>query len=423
MLEQIQDTNDIFAQLTHICGPCIFGGDSFRNLTLPVKKSARFVKVWLPGTQTLHFNKLELFLEGQTREFLDYTLTASSIHPPAHPQPVTNLGLGLHTANEKNPYVQLDLGTTRPLETIRIRNRKDLQAKRNWSLRVELSEDGHAWHVLHNHRSFVDETEKIARNFVAYIKDATQRTRASAYLDGLIHWLRGNSITRKVIEDQCAARGLDMQVARHVEKQINENVMFDFGHEITGHGIHKTFRFWGDEDIREYLTKTMDVCHHLQEISPFTCVGYGGVLGYVRDGKLIPHDDDLDLIIGFKRSDETPTIAAALAKTEAFLRTKGWNVSGDMLSHRWVKVWRERNIDVFVGLIKDEFTSFFPGPRRHILTEQVFPTIAGKICGVDLLLPRNPFHYIEKVYGESWRTPQTGFKHVWTSEHFKDILK
>lgn len=412
-----------FTHVTKICAPCLFGGEAWDTLVLPVRQAARYVRVSLPGTQVLHLAGLDVYLSGDGHPFADYALSASSYHPRAHPEPVTDMSGGLHTDVDEEPFILLDLGEVRSIENLRLRNRRDVQATRNWKLRVHLSDEAREWSLLHDHQAFVNEAEKIARNAIFTVEDTALQGALSAYADCLFFWLRGHSITRKLIEDCCAAYGLDPLEARVVEKQLNQQVMFHYRREITGHGNHQSFRFWAEASIREYLTQAMAVCHDLQEISPYTCVGYGGVLSYVRDGALIPHDDDIDLIIGFKRSPETPTIAVALERTEAFLKDKGWKVSGDMLSHRWVNVWRDKNIDVFVGLIEDEHASFFPGPRKQILTEQVFPPMSGKLYGVDLLLPRNPFHYIEKVYGETWRTPQPGFAHVWSGADFTDVLK
>jgi len=403
----------------------LFGGDKWRTLSVPVAEDIQYIRLSLPTKSALHVLGIDLELENSAL-CEDVDITASSLYEAAHnSQETASLSLkkGIHTCADDAPWIQLDLGQTQPVRAIRIDNRHDLHARRNWSLLVETSADGQAWTLLHDHLAYGHALKTYLNNYVESIADAAIKRSLTVYVDLIYCVFAAKPMSRKIIADIAAKHGVSKEDAAILEHFLNTEVFYHFQHEVTSHGNHRSFRFWTEPEIKDYLTRSIDVSAKLQELTPYTCMGYGGVLAYVRDGGLIPHDDDLDILVAFPKSDNIPTIKVALQKVEAFLREEGFQVSGNMLSHRWIKVTENKNIDVFVGLIEDGFASFFPGPRKSILADHMFPPIHVSMYDIDLTIPRNPFHYLEQVYGKHWRKPEPGFAHIWAVDHFVDILK
>ena len=95
----------------------------------------------------------------------------------------------------------------------------------------------------------------------------------------------------------------------------------------TVHGATRAFRFWSPRERRAYVQATVDVAEALTGLTPDVSFGFGSVLAVVRDRALIPHDDDLDLIVAFERQD-APSIAAGLELVETHLGARGFTVTG-----------------------------------------------------------------------------------------------
>jgi len=204
-------------------------------------------------------------------------------------------------------------------------------------------------------------------------------------------------------------------------RQTLEKITSKFYLQLNAHGIKKTFKFWSESEKRKYLKCTADIMQALEGITPHVSLGFGAVLGYVREKDLIGHDDDLDIIIAFDRSD-VKDLGEALLLTSNCLQDKGFQVDGEFFSHLWVKTDSGSRADVFAGLIEEDGSlSFYPSERKNLKVENVFPTAVGDLYGVDMPLPAQCDIYLEKTYGVSWSKPDIKFNHPWNREQYADI--
>ena len=64
---------------------------------------------------------------------------------------VKNGGFGFHTAQEQDPWWQVDLGALYALGEVRIFNRMDCCGERTRTLRILLSDDGSIWRAIYRH--------------------------------------------------------------------------------------------------------------------------------------------------------------------------------------------------------------------------------------------------------------------------------
>jgi hypothetical protein len=199
----------------------------------------------------------------------------------------------------------------------------------------------------------------------------------------------------------------------------NREILVGRSLEWTSHGIKRSFRFWSAPERRAYVEYASRVVDDLRSLSELVCLGFGSVLAAVRDGDLIPHDDDLDIIIGFG-PDQAADLPTALDRLAEHLGEQGYAVTGNHVTHRWVRR-REGGptVDVFVGMVEDGRVGWYPGKRRAFGVDEMFPVSTGTIAGVRCTLPRNPLLYLETVYGESWRIPDSGFKHDWNPREYR----
>lgn len=191
--------------------------------------------------------------------------------------------------------------------------------------------------------------------------------------------------------------------------------------QLNAHGLKRTFKFWTTHEKVRYLEGARDLMQALRGVSPHVCLGFGAVLGHVRDQDLIGHDDDLDILVAFQ-TPEVPDLGRALARAEQALQGSGFEVVGHFFSHLWVRTPGGHRADVFVGLIEDgDQLAFYPSARHSLQLPDVFPAVDGHLHGVALAMPANCLGYLANTYGASWREPDIQFAHPWDRQAYADI--
>ncbi len=219
---------------------------------------------------------------------------------------------------------------------------------------------------------------------------------------------------------QLQAKVADNELRRAFRTAINASLMPARRLEWTDHGPHRTFRWWSDEERVEYVKEAMEVVDALRTLTPNVCLGFGSVLSVVRDRALIPHDDDLDIIIAFE-PHEAASIADGLARIEGHLGGYGLAATSTNPSHRHVRRTGRKPVDVFVGLFEGDAVSWFPSARGGLTREIVFPPAMSELLGVPCPIPAQPEVYLERVYGAGWRVPDPLFRHPWNKTDYADI--
>jgi len=212
---------------------------------------------------------------------------------------------------------------------------------------------------------------------------------------------------------------VDDATQREFRAVVTRDLLADRSLEWTVHGPQRCFRFWSPEEKTDYVRHAAQAARDLAELSPNVCFGFGAALSVVRDGDLIPHDDDLDLIIGFD-PDEAATLPDALKLVEQHMRAKGYVVRGNFMAHRHVTVSGKKHVDVFVGLFEGDTIAWYPGKRGTLTRDIMFPTTTRPLLGVDCPLPAQPEVYLERLYGPTWHTPDPHFRHTWDSAAYAD---
>lgn len=387
----------------------------------------RYVRLRLDD-QCLHLEQVEI-LGGDGDESLDLTgealLHASSVYPGTEAMLLqrtlfsrTPKHLGVHTGATPGGWVDIELPSVSKVKLIRVHNRDDAWAWRAWGLCVDVSLDGERWEGIYSQRSRLDQ-------FVSCVSNAVRHNEWAP--NDFVVQEACCTILKFLVERDFASAGhvLDRpecrSLARDIRKGFNENFLVEFQRAFTSHGVQRTFRYWSFDEKRAYLDQALQLLADLQELTESVCFGFGFVLGCVRNGELIPHDDDVDLIISFERTS-VPTISRGLELIGQHLRQLGYEVLGDdLFNHRWVKKPGWRTVDVFVGLREKDGVAWFPSERRPMAWDDVFPPAEVDMYGLSCPVPRNPLRYLERTYGPDWRKPDSNFNHPWDRDQYHDI--
>lgn len=176
-----------------------------------------------------------------------------------------------------------------------------------------------------------------------------------------------------------------------------------------------TFADRSAEQIAPLLDAVEEVLGALSEagLEPFLC--YGTLLGAVRDGRLIGHDDDADL--GYVSRHHDPVDATLESfRVQRHLTERGYRTR--RYSGLAFKVEVAESDDLSRGL--DVFGGFMTHGRLYLMgavgldyrPEWIAPRGTAVLEGRRLPVPADPDRLLAAMYGASWRVPDPSFHHV-----------
>lgn len=140
----------------------------------------------------------------------------------------------------------------------------------------------------------------------------------------------------------------------------------------------------------------------------------GSLLGAVRDGRLLPHDDDLDLTVVWE-VDDAIQVVVEHRRLEQRLTRQGYTVVRHSHAHLQITFQHadgaiDHYVDIFATfLIGDLFSQPFPFRNRDLRRDDLLPVRSMDIEGVTLPVPAKPERWLAMAYGAGWRVPDPGF--------------
>lgn len=146
---------------------------------------------------------------------------------------------------------------------------------------------------------------------------------------------------------------------------------------------------------------------------PVYIVG-GTLLGAMRNGALMAHDDDIDL--AFLCDEKNPLdISLVSMRMQRQLEEAGFTPIRHSLAHLQVTFFREDGstdhyIDIFTGFIEDDlYSQPFALRGPEVTSSDLLPVQRMEISGRKLPAPANPDAWLTYAYGENWRVPDPTF--------------
>lgn len=150
-------------------------------------------------------------------------------------------------------------------------------------------------------------------------------------------------------------------------------------------------------------------------------INSGTLLGAVREGDFIGHDDDVDLgvfVDGNTPTERTGALVKLLAQiSEAYhgCETR-LSPDGPMV---YVKLPSGMSVDLFGCWIENERVFVWPHTYGELERADVFPMTHQPLSGVDFPAPCDPDKMLNINYGGSWRVPDPNFKFSWRAARVK----
>jgi len=152
----------------------------------------------------------------------------------------------------------------------------------------------------------------------------------------------------------------------------------------------------GEQQTSMLLNKTLKYIVLLLEKYKITdwFLGYGTLLGIVRNNSCIKNDDDVDIIINRMNKNDLYQLAKennfkiTIKKRVYFLRFEKPDYAP---------------IDFYLAKVKDDM---FIDTWENTRWTDVYPLVKKKWKGITLQLPHQYIKKIKNRYGSTWRTPK-----------------
>jgi hypothetical protein len=365
---------------------------------------SRFVRLQLSGLTILNLDKV-LIESADGKNLLEGAdvLVSSSFENQARFDGKRLIsgkptgGVNYHSERELNPWVVIDLKETKSIARIEVYNRNDRFFNRSLTMAVYHSNDLKSWSTLHDNLAY-----KVSDAYLALNEQQQALVDCAS--------MNITSINKLIAASEKEG---DKNTALALFNSGNK-LLFEHNLALGPHGLTQTFDVKSDKqkDL-SYQRLSTFLSQLINEFGVDAFVSSGTLLGFVRQGEFLGHDDDLDICYISKES--TPDgIVRERNEIKAFLNGKGYRVTDSDVAHLWVHSGDNIMFDLFTGWIENNKCMMNPLPLPGVAASDVLPLKTLESHGYPIMMPANPEALMELNYGKSWKVPDPLWKFDWS---------
>ncbi|QWF15858.1 hypothetical protein [Lysobacter capsici] len=209
----------------------------------------------------------------------------------------------------------------------------------------------------------------------------------------------------------------DREAAWRMMSAATESV-HGHGHVYTQHGVSESLRHSLSADRKKQVMQLVaDLLARIsQEFGVPTYLTSGTLLGLVREGDLIAHDDDVDCAYVSRAEHYLDWALEWRALTDFINAQPGYRAQQHLpgLLHITADITGGGfRFDLFSSLIENNYVNEFPLDVGKLRSSDVEPTRNVEFVGVQVPIPNQPQALLEVNYGPGWRQPDPSFRFDW----------
>jgi lipopolysaccharide cholinephosphotransferase len=167
-------------------------------------------------------------------------------------------------------------------------------------------------------------------------------------------------------------------------------------------------------DALKMLIKITDL---LDELSIDYVLEGGTMLGIIRENRLLPWDNDMDLTITEDKLSKLPALISGLKKLKYIVRTKKFEKDSSPFKEgdpRIIKIRTRKlffikgpvKLEIFIKYKKDGCYFWQVGPRKKSVEAEFYEKLTTyKFADKEFKIPADYTRYLETRFGKDWKTP------------------
>jgi len=181
---------------------------------------------------------------------------------------------------------------------------------------------------------------------------------------------------------------------------------------------HGGFDFLAEKNSDDLWKAYNTLAGELKLIGLEVFLNSGTLLGAIRDGNFLPHDDDIDVAVILSANNDADagvefSTIKALLQEKKLLDEHGEHSAGILKLRRINGV----QVDLFPAWIsRDERVYVYPHTYGTVAKNDLLDLKIWKGLH-NILIPSNPDQLLASNYGENWKIPDPYFRFNWAQSH------
>lgn len=199
---------------------------------------------------------------------------------------------------------------------------------------------------------------------------------------------------------------------------------------FSGHGILKTIDGKFSDEKKAAIVRKMHEFSQLLEtrLGVQSFITSGTLLGLVREGRFLAHDDDFDMAYVSCHEEQDKIIAERRKIFDVVNEADGFTMKERTGGRAAIFVKAddvEFHFDLFAGYGEDGKFNEFPLKPGTVSMEDIVPVKSVEFYGEQIYVPKHPEKLLVLNYGEEWKVPDPAFRFSFGEHrhHYNFLIK